>query len=339
MRAGTGAAGNDEVEVDLTTEVAGLRLPSPVMTASGCAGTGRELEPYLDPATLGAVVTRSVTLDPRAGAPMPRLVETPSGVLSAVGLQNPGLHGFLATELPWLAQRKVRTVVSLAGSSLAEYAELASRLGSSPGVTAVEVNLAGGTRAAEGTRTADGDGSAGRAGLHATSAPYRAAKVVSVVRRDLDRSIPVLAKVDSGPSTVLDVAEAVLEAGADGLVLAPRPVGLCVDRGTLRPALGSAYGSLSGPAVRPVALACVWQVHAALPEVPLVAAGGVRTGWDALEMMLAGARAVQVGTVVLQDPSAPARIVGELARELSARRIGRLQDVVGHAHRPGGDQT
>lgn len=299
---------------DLTTGLGEVTLANPVMVAAGCGGTGRELAPFVDLAGLGALVTRSVTLDPRAGAAPPRAVETPSGLLSDTGLQGPGLQGFLATELPWLAQRQVRTVVSVAGRNLGEWAELARRVGLSPGVTAVEANLAWppGTTAARDS--------------------YQAGKVVAAVRRDMPRGVLVLAKIAADPSTVVDVARAVVKAGADAVVVGHGLPGLVLDPRTLRPALGDGGGHLGGPAVHPVALRCVWELRTALPDVAVVGAGGVRTGFDAVAMLAAGASAVQVGTVVLHDPRAPERIARELADELTARDLGGVADLVGLAH-------
>ena len=307
------------MNVDLSTELAGISLANPVMTASGCAGSGRELDRMSDVTDLGAFVTRSVTLDPRAGWPTPRLVETPAGVLSAPGLQGPGLQSFLATELPWLAQRRVRVVVSIAGSTLGEYGELARRVGNSPGVSAVEVNL-------------DCPNLEHREGEAYARHPYQAGNVLSVVRRDVPRGIPVLAKLSPEVTSVVEVARAVVKAGADGLVLANSPTGLALDPGTLRPLLGGVTGGLSGPAVHSIAVRCVWEVHAAMPDVPLVGVGGVRSGFDALELLAVGARAVQVGTATLADPSAPQRIVEELRAELERRQLTCIADVVGRAH-------
>lgn len=310
-------------QVDLSTTLAGLTLPNPVMTASGCAGAGKELGQFFDVRELGAVVTRSVTLDPRAGSPAPRMVETESGMLSGTGLQSPGLQGFLATELPWLAQRRARAVVSIAGTTLGEYAELARRVGDSPGVTAVEVNLS-----CPNTDLGDRE--------FACDA-YQAAKVVSVVRRDVPRGIPVLAKLSPDAPSIVDVAAAVVKAGADALVMVNTLRGMTIDPRTLRPALGCGAGGLSGPALRPVAVRCLWDVHQALPEVPLVGVGGVRTGADALELLLAGASAVQVGSAIFSDPCAPVRVLRELGDELARRRFTSLADVIGRAHRPEGD--
>lgn len=302
--------------VDLSTRLGDLALANPVMVAAGCGGSGRELAPFVDLAGLGALVTRSVTLDPRAGSRPPRAVETSSGLLSDTGLQGPGLQGFLATELPWLAQRKVRTVVSLAGGNLGEWAELSRRVGLSPGVAAVEVNLAW-----------------PRGGVAARDS-FQAAKVVAAVRSDMPRGVSVLAKIAADPFTVVDVARAVVKAGADAVVVGHGLPGLAIDPVSLRPSLGEGPGTLSGPAVLPVALRSVWEVHAALPDVPLVGAGGVRTGRDALAMLAAGAHAVQVGTAVLHDPGAPRRILAELAEELGTHGADSVTDVVGRAHRP-----
>jgi dihydroorotate dehydrogenase (NAD+) catalytic subunit len=311
-------------DVDLTTTLAGLTLPNPLMTASGCAGAGKELDAFVDVGELGAVVTRSVTLDARAGWSAPRIVETPSGVVSGVGLQNPGLQGFLATELPWLVQRRARAVVSIGGSTLGEYGELARRVGNSPGVTAVEVNLS----------CANTDN---RDRLFACD-PYQAAKVLNVVRRDVPGGIPVLAKLSADTQSIVDVAAAAVKAGADGVVLINTVAAMSIDPRTLRPGLGSGGGGLSGPAVHPLAVRCVYDVHQAMPEVPVVGVGGVRTGYDALALIVAGATAVQVGSVLFSDPSAPLRVLSELRAELAGRNISHVADLVGRAHLPEGDQ-
>lgn len=306
--------------VDLTTVLAGMTLVSPVLTAAGCGGTGRELEPFAGPdglAALGGFVTRTVTLDPADGAPAPRVLEAPAGVLHATGRQSPGLQGFLATELPWLAQQRVRTVVSVAGGTLAEWGELARRLATSPGVSALEVDLSAANREAHGRPFG--------------AEPYQAGKVLHVVRRDLPGGLPVLAKL-LPESSVADVARAAVENGADALVLSHGPRALGLDPGTLRPALGAGLGSLSGPAVRALALARVYEVHAALPAVPLVGVGGIGTGQDALAFLAAGATAVQVGSALFADPGAAARVTAELAAALAAHGLATPAEAVGLAH-------
>jgi dihydroorotate dehydrogenase (NAD+) catalytic subunit len=305
------------MSADLTTTLGDVTLANPVMVASGCA-TGRDLAPFGALGDLGALVTRSVTLDARAGGPPPRVVETPSGLLSDTGLQGNGLQSFLATELPWLAQQQVRTIVSIAGQNLGEWAELARRVGLSPGVTGVEVNLAWPTGAA-------------------ARDSYKAGKIVAAVRRDMPRGVTVLAKIAPEVHHVVDVARAAVKAGADGVVVGHGLPGLALDPRTLRPALGNGTGGLSGPALHAVALRCIWELCSALPAVEVVGSGGVRTGFDALAMLAAGARAVQVGSTVLHDPGAPARVVSELRAELTSRGIPGVADAVGRAHRPEGE--
>lgn len=296
----------------MSVELAGLTLANPVLVAAGCGGTGRELEPFVDLDRLGAFTTRTLTLDRRAGTPAPRLVPTPGGVLSATGGQNPGLQGFLAAELPWLAGRRVRTVVSIAGHTLADFAELARHAGSGPGVSAVEVDLSG--------RYAGGP-------AHDLD-PFTAGKVVHVVRREVPRGVPVLVKLTPG-SHLVSVARAAVKDGADVLVVGHGPAGLAFDPDTLRPVLAGAGGAVSGPAILPLTVRAVADVHAALPDVPLVGAGGVRSGADALQLLLAGATAVAVGTVLVADPGAPTRVAGELAAALAQHRLSRPSDAVG----------
>jgi dihydroorotate dehydrogenase (NAD+) catalytic subunit len=307
-------------DVDLTTTLADLTLPNPVMTASGCAAAGRELHQFFDVGDLGAIVTKSIMREPRSGRPTPRMAETPSGMLNSIGLQGPGVDAFLSADLPWLVQRRARPVVSIAGSTLGEYAELARRVGDSQGVAAVEVNIS--------------CPNVENRGLVFACDPYQAAKVISVVRRETPRAIPVLAKLSPDVTSVVTVAESVMDAGATGLTLVNTLLGITIDPESLRPVLGGVTGGLSGPAIRPVALRCVWQVHQAMPEVPVIGVGGIASGRDALGFLLAGACAVQVGTVIFNDPRAPIRIVTELAAELAAHGFAKAADAVGFAHRP-----
>jgi len=305
--------------VDLSTRLAGLDLPSPILTASGCAAAGRELDQFVPVATLGAVVTKSIMLAPRSGRATPRMVETASGMLNSIGLQGPGIEHFVAHDLPWLRARGARVVVSIAGGSIEEYSQLAQRLRGAGPFAAVEVNIS--------CPNVEDRGQVFACNRSASMA------VIHAVRRATDPQIPVLAKLSPDVTDLVDIADGCVGAGADGLSMINTALGLAIDPTTMRPVLAGVTGGLSGPAIRPIAMRCIWQVHRALPDVPILGMGGLRTGLDVLEMVLAGASAVSVGTVVFHDPSAPTRILGELRAALAERGIARLADLVGHAHR------
>lgn len=268
-----------------------VRVPGPVMVAAGCGGTGRELASYAGPEGLVGLdfVTRSITLDPRAGGESPRLVEIPGGLVNAVGLPNPGLAHFLATELPWLVRAGVHVFVSIAGSTMGEYADLARHLSRAPGVAGLEVNV--GAPDEVGTD------------LFEVREPYHAASVVAAVRREFPSDRPVLAKLRPDVSRVVESARSCHEAGATAVVL-----------GNAIPAAfpDGRSGGLSGPAAAAVALRCVVEVNTALPGVPLVGCGGVRDRDSARMFLEAGAVAVQVGTALLHDPTTLARLRAEL---------------------------
>jgi dihydroorotate dehydrogenase (NAD+) catalytic subunit len=304
--------------VDLRSRLAHVELPNPILTASGCAGAGRELAQFFDVAKVGAVVTKSVMLAPRSGRPTPRMAETPSGMLNSIGLQGPGIDAFLKRDLPWLLSRGARAVVSIAGSTVDEYAELAARLSDAAGVTAVEVNISC-------PNVAD------RGQVFACD-PGASAAVIEAVRARIRYDIPVFAKLSADVTDVVAIAGACVAAGADGLSMINTLLGMAIDTTTLRPVLAGVTGGLSGPAIRPVAVRCIWQVHEAFPDLPIIGMGGVRTGRDALELMLAGASTVSVGTAIFHDPSACPRIARELEEELARRGIDRAVDAVGLAH-------
>ena len=291
--------------VDMSTALGRLVMPDPVLTASGCAAAGRELAPFLDLRAIGAVVTKSIMLEPRSGRPTPRMAETPSGMLNSIGLQGPGIEEFIAKDLRWLRERGIRTVVSIAGGSVEEYQKLAQRLRHEPGIAALEVNISCPNVESRGQVFA--------------CDPFSAASVVQVVRRHSAPDVPVLAKLSPDVTDIVAIAKSVLDAGADGVSLINTLLGMVIDPDTMRPALGGMTGGLSGPAIRPVAVRAVWQVHAAFPRVPILGMGGIRTGQDAFEFLLAGASAVSVGTAVFNDPHAPARISAELRDILAAR--------------------
>ena len=307
------------VYVDMQAELGGVWLPNPVLTASGCAAAGRELDQFFDITKIGAIVTKSIMVAPRSGRPTPRMAETPSGMLNSIGLQGPGIEAFVEHDLAWLRERGARTVVSIAGSSVEEYTKLAQKLRHVPDITAIEVNIS--------------CPNVENKGLVFARDAQTAAGVIANVRRNTASDIPVIAKLSPDVSDIVEIARACVRAGADGLALINTLLGLVIDTTTMRPHLAGVTGGLSGPAIRPVALRCVWEVHQAMPEVPILGMGGIRTGSDALQFILAGASAVSVGTATFNDPSAPARVLAELTQELSSRGFERLTDAVGHAHR------
>jgi dihydroorotate dehydrogenase (NAD+) catalytic subunit len=310
--------------VDMSTSLAGVTFPSPVFTASGCAAAGQELSQFVDITRLGAVVTKSIMAKPRSGRATPRMAETPSGMLNSIGLQGPGIDVFLDKDLAWLEGKGARAVVSIAGGSVEEYIDLARKLRGRPGMSMLEVNISC-------PNVED------RGQVFACD-PEAASAVLHAVRRNTAPEVPVFAKLSPDVTDIVAIARACVGAGANGLSMINTLLGLVVDTTTLRPVLAGITGGLSGPAIRPVAVRCVWQVHAAMPEVPILGMGGIRTGLDALQFLAAGASAVSVGTVVFNDPTAPTRIHAELAAALAARGIDRLSDVVGIAHRTLADE-
>jgi dihydroorotate dehydrogenase (NAD+) catalytic subunit len=307
-------------DVDMSTTLAGITFPNPVFTASGCAAAGQELDQFFDVSLLGGVVTKSIMLAPRSGRPTPRMAETPSGMLNSIGLQGPGIDAFLDKDLAWLAQRGARAVVSIAGGSVEDYAKLTAKLRGRAGLSMIEVNISC-------PNVED------RGQVFACD-PRAAASVVQAVKRAAPTGVPVFAKLSPDVTDIAAIATACVDAGADGLSVINTLLGMVIDTDTMRPALGGVTGGLSGPAIRPVAVRCVWQIRQALPEVPILGMGGIRTGLDALEFVLAGANAVSVGTTVFGDPSAPVRVLDELARALGDRGFARFEDAIGLAHQP-----
>lgn len=299
--------------------LAGVPLRSPVLVASGCAGSGQELARFTDLRAFGAVITRSITADPRPGRPAPRIAETPSGLLNAVGLPGPGIEAFVTEELPWLMSSTDNVIVSLAADTVAGYGRLASQLRQVPNLAGIEINLSSPVLDA-GVLPFSTDASGSAAVVHA-------------VRRNTSLNVPVFAKLSGDVADVVPVAKACVEAGADALSLINAVRGLDIDAVASTPVLGARVGGLSGPAIRPIAMKAVWDTHAAMPTVPIVASGGVVDGESALAMIMAGATAVAIGSALISDPQAGERITTELA-DLVQRRGTRLPELVGAAHKP-----
>jgi dihydroorotate dehydrogenase (NAD+) catalytic subunit len=301
--------------VDLTSTVGSVTLPNPVMTASGTAGHGAELAPYLDLSALGAVVVKSLHAEPWPGNPPLRVHETAAGMINSVGLQGPGVAAWLEDDLPALAATGALVVASIWGRTVEEYGKAAALLaGAPPAVVAVEVNLS------------CPNSEAGRdLFAHDTAATAEAVDAASAARR------PLWAKLSPNTSELVAVAASARDAGADAVTLVNTVMGMAIDPDTRRFRLGagSRGGGLSGPAIHPVAVRAVFDVASALPGLPIVGVGGVASGADAAELILAGASAVQVGTATFADPRAPARVRDELAAWAARQGVARLADLVG----------
>jgi dihydroorotate dehydrogenase (NAD+) catalytic subunit len=299
--------------IDTSVRVGSLTLSSPIMTASGTAGYSDELAPYLDLSALGAVVTKSLAAYAWAGNPAPRLHATPLGMINAVGLQGPGIEHWLANDLPPLLETGARVVCSIWGRSLDDYRRAAQMLATAPPeVIAVEVNLSC-------------PNLEGRGWIFAHDAELSAAVIAATepCRR------PRWAKLSPNTDRIIEVAAATHAAGAEAVTLINTLLGMVIDRDTRRPVLGNGGGGVSGPAIHPVAVRAVHDVHQALPEFPIVGVGGVASGWDAAELMVAGAKAVQVGTATFAEPRACARIAAELVTYATEHGSPRLSDLNG----------
>ena len=295
--------------------VGSLSLPAPVMTASGTAGHGAELAPYFDLSELGAVVVKSLAAFEWAGNPAPRVHPAGVGMVNAVGLQGPGVEHWLAEELPALAATGARVVASIWGRVIDDYRRAADQIGAAPaGVIAVEVNLSC-------------PNLEGRRGIFA----HDAALSAEVIAATAGCGRPRWAKLSPNTDRVVEVAEAVRAAGAEAVTLVNTLLGMVLDPDTLKPVLGAGGGGYSGRPIHPVAVRTVYDVHAAVPDLPIIGAGGVASGWDAAELMLAGASAVQVGTATFADPKAPLRVQRELLAWCAARGLAPAE-LTGRAH-------
>jgi dihydroorotate dehydrogenase (NAD+) catalytic subunit len=297
----------------LAVDLNGLGFAHPVLAAAGCLATGRDGPGLVDLHRLGGVVTRTLTMAPSKGAPTPRAAETASGMISFVGLQNPGLQEFLAEDLPRLRKSQVPVIVSIAGSSLEEYIRIANALHDLEGIVAMEVYLSG--------------PDVERGGEPFYARPDRIHEVVGAVSR-LSR-LPVFVKLPPLLPELVETARLCVRDGAHGFTLIDSVPALAVDVDRLRPRLAVPVGGLSGPAIKPVALAAVYRVARAMPDIPIMGVGGISTGEDAVEFLLAGAWAVQVGTAMLVNPSAPVEIARGIQAYLKTKGIASPGDLRG----------
>lgn len=295
----------------LAVEIAGLKLKNPVMVASGTFGYGEEYSPYIDLNRLGAIVTKGLSIKPKLGNPTPRIIETASGMLNAIGLQNVGIDAFIKDKLPFVRQFNVPVIANFFGNTLEEYGEAARMLSDGDGVHALEVNISC-PNVKEG-------------GIVFGTDPKAAASVISLVRQST--KLPVIAKLSPNVTDITTMAKAVEEAGADAVSLINTLTGMAIDVKTRRPRLANITGGLSGPAIKPVAVRMVWQVVNAV-KIPIIGIGGIMTAEDALEFIIAGATAVQVGTANFINPTATMDIIDGLDKYLVDNNISDIKELV-----------
>ncbi len=278
--------------VDLRVSIGSLDLKNPVLLASGTCGYGAEIEDFVNLEDLGAIVVKGISLEPRQGNPPPRLAETPCGLLNAIGLENVGVEAFIKEKLPWLRERGITTIVNILGNSADEYEELARRLAGNKGIHGLEINIS--------------CPNVKKGGVAFGTDPQQAAEVTKRVVAATD--LPVIVKLSPNVADICAIAVAVQEAGATAVSLINTLLGMAIDIEQRRPVLGNIFGGLSGPAIKPVALRMVWQVVRCV-DIPVIGIGGITTHVDALEFLMAGACAIQIGTANLIDPTAPEKVV------------------------------
>lgn len=295
----------------LGVNIAGVALKNPVITASGCCGYGREYDKLYPIERLGGISVKGTTLHERQGNPPCRIAETPFGMLNSVGLQNPGVDAFLKNELPHLKSRDVAVIANVAGSTVEEYCAIAERLDNS-GIDMLEVNISC-------PNVKEGGAAFG-------TSCVSAAEVVSQMRRRTSK--PMMVKLSPNVTDIVSIARAVEDAGANAVSLINTLLGMRIDLKTRRPVLHNNVGGLSGPAVFPVAVRMVWQVAGAV-KIPVVGMGGISCWQDAVEMMLAGARAIQIGAALFSDPYTPVRVIEGMDAWLEENGILDVNEIVG----------
>jgi dihydroorotate dehydrogenase (NAD+) catalytic subunit len=301
-----------EKRPSLAVEVAGLKLRNPVMPASGTFGYGQEFAPYLDLQRLGAIVTKGLSLKPKAGSPMPRIAETTSGMLNAIGLQNVGIDAFIADKTGDYRALTTPVIANFFGNTLEEYGEVARRLADVAEVAAVELNIS--------------CPNVKQGGIVFGTDPCAAAEVVTLVRRQLTK--PLIVKLTPNVTDITVVARAVEEAGADAISCINTITGMAVDIRSRRPKIANRTGGLSGPAIRPIAVRMVHQVVQAV-KIPVIGIGGIMTASDALEFLIVGARAVQVGTANFVDPAAMLTIIDGIEAFLVEEGLEDINQLIG----------
>ena len=300
----------------LAVKLPGLDLKNPIIPASGCFGFGREFAEYYDLSVLGSIMIKATSIEPRLGNPVPRVAETPSGMLNAIGLQNPGVDQVMETELPFLEQFDLPIMANIAGTTLEDYVAVAEKISKAPNVTALEVNISCPNVKA--------------GGITFGTDPVVAAELTRAVKAV--SSVPIYIKLSPNVTNIVEIAKAVEEAGADGITMINTLLGMRLDLKTGKPIIANGTGGLSGPAIKPVAIRMVHDVYKAV-KIPIIGMGGVMTAEDVLEFLYAGASAVAVGTANFVDPYVCPDIIAELPTVLQKYGFSSVAEAVGFAHR------
>lgn len=301
------------MKADMSVEIAGIKLRNSVMTASGTFGYGEEFAEYVDLEKIGAFVTKGLSLKPRAGNPIPRIVETPGGMLNAIGLQNVGIDAFIKEKVPFLRTVNTPAIANFFGNTPEEYAQLAARLDEIPEVAGLEVNIS--------------CPNVKQGGIVFGTDPDCASGVVAACRAATKK--PLIVKLSPNVTDIVEMAKACEAAGADALSLINTLTGMAIDLEKRRPILANITGGLSGPAIKPVALRMVWQVAKAV-KLPLIGIGGIMSATDALEFILAGATAVQIGTASFVNPSAAQQIATDMETWLVEHGVSSIKELIGN---------
>ena len=297
--------------IDLQVNIGDLRLDNPVLTASGTFGYGQEFDSLVSLSRLGGIIVKGISLEPRPGNPPPRIIETSCGMLNAIGLENVGVERFIKEKLPFFHTIESPVIVNILGDSIAEYSQLAERLNTVQGVAALEINIS--------------CPNVKKGGVAFGTVPEMAAAVTRAVCDAV--TLPVIVKLSPNVTDVTEIARAVEDAGADGISLINTLLGMAIDVKTRRPKLANVVGGLSGPAIKPVALRMVWQV-AQVVSIPVIGIGGIGTTEDALEFLIAGATAVQVGTANFYQPTATEEIINGLARHVRESGLENIRELI-----------
>ena len=302
-----------KTNVNLCVDLAGIKMKNPIMVASGTFGYGEEYSNFIDLRELGAIVTKSITLLPKAGNLPPRIAETPSGILNAIGLQNVGLEKFISDKMPFLREIGIPIIVSISGEDISEYVEIAQRLNDVPDVAALELNVS--------------CPNVSKGGMLFGSNQQMTHDLVSSVR--CATKLPIIAKLSPNVTSIVEIALSAEEAGADALSLINTLLGMAIDVNTRRPKLGNITGGLSGPAIRPIAIRMVWQVFN-MVKIPLIGMGGIMTAEDALEFIIAGAKSVSIGTANFVNPMSAVEIISGIREYLKKKGIADVNTLVGN---------